>query len=76
MATLDFEVHLDIDEIVEMLKEQGWRPVKHGHFTAYWHGSDKPVTYSCSVCGFHNTADTQYCPHCGAMMDGENDEID
>ena len=69
MVALDFEVHLDIDELIEMLKEQGWRPVKHGR----WMGT------VCSACGesFSEYYDCNFCPNCGAyMMDGENDETD
>ena len=53
-------------------------PVTHGEWEEVheWMGD---VTYSCSVCGCYAlwkelTTDqvcTEYCPHCGAKMDGE-----
>lgn len=52
-------------------------PVRHG----YWEDGDKPIIpyeghYSgnCSVCGEWSEYLTDYCPNCGARMDGENDE--
>ena len=30
----------------------------------------KEVHYKCSVCGGESYFDTNYCPHCGARMDG------
>ena len=45
-------------------------PVKHGH----WKFA-KDVYVSCSVCGvtilLFNAENPNYCPHCGAKMDGE-----
>lgn len=31
-------------------------------------------TYVCSSCKTEGDKKTNYCPHCGAKMDGENDE--
>lgn len=33
-------------------------------------------TYVCSSCKTEEDKKTNYCPHCGAKMDGENDESD
>lgn len=45
-------------------------PVKHGH----WKFA-KDVYISCSVCDatilLFNAENPNYCPHCGAKMDGE-----
>ena len=48
-------------------------PVKHGHWIVY------PTLVSflrCSQChngvGSHNDKKPNYCPHCGARMDGED----
>ena len=47
-------------------------PVKHGHWIVY------PTLVSflrCSQChngvGWHNDKKPNYCPHCGARMDGD-----
>lgn len=44
-------------------------PVRHGH----WDDSFDGITPYCSVCGMsHNCINRtpDYCPHCGARMDG------
>lgn len=43
------------------------KPVKHG----YWKGTFFNV--QCSECGYvySNLGQTQYCPHCGTRMDGD-----
>ena len=47
-------------------------PVKHG----YWKFA-KDVYVSCSVCGvtilLFNAENPNYCPHCGAKMDGKEE---
>lgn len=52
-------------------------PVKHGH-NVKW---DYPTLFECSLCGWEcfdtvpgDTDTYQYCPHCGAKMDGEADD--
>lgn len=47
-------------------------PVRHGH----WDDSFDGITPYCSVCGMsHNCINRtpDYCPHCGARMDGGTD---
>ena len=55
-------------------------PVWHGRWIEHYK-SDAPPTlkerWICSWCGNVQTyGATDYCPNCGARMDGENDEID
>lgn len=48
-------------------------PVRHGH----WDDSFDGITPYCSVCGMsHNCINRtpDYCPHCGARMNGGNDD--
>lgn len=72
MAALDFEVHLDIDELIEMLKEQGWRPVKRGRWIAHETSIKGVPTESCSECGEWTYGyNENYCPRCGAKMGEE-----
>lgn len=64
--------------IVETLKDlpsADVAPVRHGQ----WININEYPYERCSICG--ETHDTvrcldNYCPNCGARMDGENDEID
>ena len=76
------EFHMSEDEEVAEFNSEldGWRndfmkiepadvaPVRHGHWKKeYGH-------YKCLLCnGFDDFADN-YCPNCGARMDGESDE--
>lgn len=61
---------------VEALKRQGWVKVVHGHFIKTDNFSDEPIDWvRCSVCG-SNVPDWDYrfCPHCGSIMDGGDDD--
>lgn len=47
-------------------------PVRHGR----WEKNDD---YTCSLCGYRMVIGDgayNYCPNCGAVMDGENNETD
>ena len=57
--------------VIRIVKNQdSVDPVKHGH----WKFA-KDVYVSCSVCGvtilLFNAENPNYCPHCGAKMEGE-----
>ena len=44
-------------------------PVKHGH----WIECNYGLTFECSECKYPTEYNlTDYCPNCGAKMDGEN----
>lgn len=43
-------------------------PVRHGRWDSDMSGA------WCSVCGEYSEGEWNYCPNCGAKMDGENDE--
>lgn len=50
-------------------------PVKHGRWIENSDpGQNINEHYMCSECGctFHNWANDNYCPNCGARMDGES----
>lgn len=60
-----------VDAAIEVVRKQkSVDPVKHGH----WKFA-KDVYISCSVCDatilLFNAENPNYCPHCGAKMDGE-----
>lgn len=79
------DVQKDFDEIADYL--QNAAPVRHGH----WELDDKYYVWKCSKCG-KNPSTTKdlngtgyiptrrelwdYCPHCGAKMDGKDGEQD
>ena len=44
-------------------------PVRHGRWTD--RGS---LSCRCSCCGCKSNAEYNYCPHCGARMDGGEDD--
>lgn len=81
---LIYSVNVDTDEIIERIKELGWESVKHGQWIYY---EDETIEDGgrCSVCQCDQPVfwedwtwkyvETDYCPNCGARMDGENDEI-
>ena len=51
-------------------------PTKHGRWVhKYGDGHEEPAITGgeCSLCGFVNTV-TNYCPNCGAKMDGVSDD--
>ena len=57
-------------------------PVRHGRWERYaddkfiGYGADgkikyrKVYTYECTECGYGTAKKSNYCPNCGAMMDG------
>ena len=46
-------------------------PVKHGHWVYKWNPYFKQELPYCSVCekASPSVSKTDYCPHCGAVMD-------
>ena len=49
-------------------------PVRHGRWDLI--DAREPMRYGCSVCHRMVWHYENYCPNCGAKMDGENDETD
>lgn len=67
-----FDTIIDEIEDAETIDAE---PVRHGR----WDDSFDGITPVCSVCGMsHNCFNRtpEYCPHCGAKMDGETDAAD
>ena len=53
--------------------------VVHGHWTTLytvdtWMGISKIDCFVCSECGKSSKAKGNYCPNCGAKMDGGNED--
>ena len=54
-------------------------PVKHGHWIEQENWVPDDYYYTCSVCGedyntIDGSPDYNYCPNCGARMDGGDNE--
>ena len=53
-------------------------PVRHGRWIEHKHfRHDHYIdsTYECSECNVEEPLTSDYCPNCGAKMDGECDEV-
>lgn len=46
--------------------------VCHGRWKVWYHGKKGGFSYTCSECGIHADETSDYCPKCGARMDGGN----
>ena len=70
------KIQEDLDMLFCMLPAENVAPVRHGR----WIEQEKytfGVLYDCSICG-NRILDTEhswnYCPNCGAKMDGDMNE--
>ena len=65
----------DVLYCIDSLPAADVAPVRHGRWVPLPHTGD--CCYSCSECGFLRDAymldEDNYCPHCGALMDGKED---
>jgi hypothetical protein len=71
----------NVRKIVYAMKTVDAVPVVHGHWIEHLHfnydGEYSGSDYECSCCGFNDVYDTEdynYCPHCGAKLDGDEDD--
>ena len=67
------EIYTSIIDAITKQPAVDAEPVQHGH----WDDSFDGITPYCSVCGMsHNCINRtpDYCPHCGARMDGGTKE--
>lgn len=49
-------------------------PVRHGHWVVI--DAEEPRRYGCSECKRLSWHMENYCPNCGARMDGDDNETD
>ena len=74
--------HIHIDRMaymndIDALPTVDAVPVRHGHWIpCHPLGDDGPEGYMCSVCRVGGWEKTDFCPHCGARMDGDGNETD
>lgn len=60
------EPYIHIDSVRSMLKKAAdAQPLKHGR----WKDGEKSQV--CTICGGWGLDSFDYCPHCGARMDGD-----
>ena len=69
------EIQEDLDMLFCMLPSENVAPVRHGR----WVPTEAPFMNECedcSVCGYRTVWGHRYnyCPNCGAKMDGDNNE--
>lgn len=61
---------------LEAMPAEDVQPVKHGRWLTEYEPDGKPYCFHCSVCDsdfsiIRNKIAYDYCPDCGAKMDGE-----
>lgn len=69
----------DKSYILDLVDEQPTieaEPIRHGHWIYKEYGYPTAIAfYTCSVCGSSRGFDIDnYCPHCGAKMDEEEEQ--
>lgn len=55
---------------IEALEQPKSDPVKHGHWRSFWDEA-RGKRYGCSECAASEPDVRDFCPNCGARMDGE-----
>ena len=56
-----------IGKAIEALKTGTWKAHEDSKIPGYWH-------YGCSVCGCEVEKARNYCPNCGAKLEGFDDK--
>ena len=62
-----------MSDTVEIVRTSDYKPVMHGRWIRYseiFHDPEYTLV-KCSVCGGESCCEANYCPDCGAKMDGE-----
>ena len=63
------DVHIrDTDDVVKVFV-----PVRHGRWVHHIAGGKQISACWCSVCNVEHETEQNYCPNCGAKMDGGAD---
>ena len=77
---IDGANHKNAEACRNFVNEKDFLPVKHGEWRSW--EIEKQISYdvirpyryySCSVCDMRSAIRSNYCPNCGAKMDGGND---
>ena len=64
--------------IVDEIPTADVAPVRHGYWIEQENWAPDDYYYTCSACGedyntIYGTPDYNFCPHCGAKMDGDGE---
>ena len=63
----------DIETMLEVLAEDDVTPIRHGYWTLF--GEHLGIKmYQCSICKGLEHGKQNYCPNCGARMDGDKND--
>ena len=62
------DYHQYMRNVLRSVESADVAPVRHGRWDSDMSGA------WCSVCGEYSEGEWNYCPNCGARMDGESDE--
>lgn len=75
---IEYAAYSELYDTIAMIETE---PVKHGHWVEVQriHEADHTAICECSLCGdtvwvYDGQRAWNYCPKCGAMMDGERRE--
>ena len=60
-----------VDCILKAIPAEDVAPVRHGRWIM--HDDEFGLTCECSACHIETMGDGNYCPNCGAKMDGGTD---
>jgi len=64
----------DTESILRKVPSEDVQPVRHGKWVELEpKGRFARTQYVCSECGAINNKSTNFCPNCGARMDGDTD---
>ena len=67
------EIQEDLDMLFCMLPAENVAPVRHGRWLPFHSTAAGDIQY-CYACEIGCTWKPNYCPNCGAKMDGGNDD--
>ena len=65
---------LEPSQYIEALPAADVAPVVHGRWIPFHSKISGDIQY-CSACEIGFAAKADYCPHCGAIMDGGNENV-
>lgn len=72
IETSEEEKRADITELVNGVPSADVAPVRHGRWVVI--DAEEPRRYGCSECKRLSWHMENYCPNCGARMDGDEDD--